>query len=72
MLAPLTDLVGTCGHTKATRARSTKKTPWHWDLCHQAAFDAIKQQLQLAREVMLAYPNYSLPFMYTPTLQQDS
>ena len=33
-------------------------------LCHQEVFDAIKQQL--AREVMLAYPDYSLPFdIYT-------
>jgi len=31
MLAPLTDLVGECGHTKNTRANKTKKWPWHWD-----------------------------------------
>ena len=64
LLAPLTDLVGECGVTKATRKNKTKKKPWYWDSSHQEAFDAIKQQL--AREVMLAYPDYSLPFdIYT-------
>ncbi len=29
MLAPLTSLVGECGQTKATRAKGTKKAPWH-------------------------------------------
>ena len=64
LLAPLTDLVGECGVTKATRKSKTKKKPWYWDTCHQEAFDAIKQCL--AREVLLAYPDYSLPFdIYT-------
>ena len=64
MIAPLTDLVGECGVTKATRKNKTKKKPWYWDSSHQEAFDAIKQQL--AREGMLAYPDYSLPFdIYT-------
>jgi hypothetical protein len=31
MLAPLTSLVGECGQTKASRAKGTKKAPWHWD-----------------------------------------
>ena len=31
MLAPLTDLVGECGQTKVTKAKGTKKVPWHWD-----------------------------------------
>jgi hypothetical protein len=31
MLAPLTSLVGECGQTKVTRAKGTKKVPWHWD-----------------------------------------
>ncbi len=30
MLAPLTSLVGECGQTKVTRAKGTKKAPWHW------------------------------------------
>ena len=42
MLAPLTDLVGECGQTKVTRAKGTKKVPWHWDEVHQRAFNAIK------------------------------
>ncbi len=29
MLAPLTSLVGECGHTKITKANKTKKRPWH-------------------------------------------
>jgi len=29
MLAPLTSLVGGCGHTKVTKALKTKKVPWH-------------------------------------------
>jgi hypothetical protein len=34
MLAPLTSLVGECGQTKSTRAKGTKKVPWHWDKVH--------------------------------------
>jgi hypothetical protein len=29
MLAPLTSLVGECGQTKVTKAKGTKKVPWH-------------------------------------------
>ena len=64
LLAPLTNLVGEYGVTKATHKSKIKKKPWYWDPCHQEAFDAIKQCL--AREVLLAYPDYSLPFdIYT-------
>ncbi len=38
MLAPLTSLVEECGQTKVTRAKGTKKVPWHWDEIHQRAF----------------------------------
>jgi hypothetical protein len=31
MLAPLTDLVGECRETKATKRNGTKKKPWRWD-----------------------------------------
>jgi hypothetical protein len=31
MLAPLTSLVGECGQTKVSKAKGTKKVPWHWD-----------------------------------------
>jgi hypothetical protein len=34
MLAPLTSLVGECGQTKVTRAKGTKKAPWHWNEVH--------------------------------------
>ena len=43
------------------RQRKTiPRKPWYSDSTHKDAFDAIKQQL--AREVMFAYPDYSLPF----------
>ncbi len=64
MLAPLTSLVGECGQTKVTRAKGTKKAPWHWDEVHQRAFDHVKGTI--AREVVLAYPDYSKVFeIYT-------
>eukprot|EP00804_Cyclotella_cryptica_P004887 CCRYP_004939-RA/>CCRYP_004939-RA protein AED:0.40 eAED:0.34 QI:0/0/0/1/1/1/2/0/530 len=64
ILAPLTNLVGECGHTKVTRANKTKKTPWRWDDIHQQAFDTVKATI--ARDVTLAYPDYSQGFeIYT-------
>ena len=60
MLAPLTDLVGECGQTKTTKAKGTKKASWHWDEIHQQAFDLVKTTL--ARDVLLAYPDYSEKF----------
>ena len=64
MLAPLTDLVGECGHTKITRAIKTKKRPWHWNAVYQKAFDDIKATI--AFDVTLAYPDYSQGFeIYT-------
>ena len=60
MLAPLTSLVGECGHTKITKAKKTKKWTWHWDEVHQIAFDNIKATI--ARDVVLAYPDYSKEF----------
>ena len=70
MLAPLTDLVGECRHTKITRANKTKQQPWHWDAVHQTAFDNIKATI--ACDVTLAYPDYLQGFeIYTdsPKLQ---
>ena len=64
MLAPLTDLVGECGHTKKTKQKGMKKRPWYWSDTHQKAFDAIKAAL--ARDVLLAYPTYGEIFeIYT-------
>jgi hypothetical protein len=64
MLAPLTSLVRECSQTKVMRAKGTKKVPWHWDEVHQRAFDHIKATI--AREVVLACPDYSKVFkIYT-------
>ncbi len=41
-LAPLTSLVGECAQTKTTKAKGTKKVPWHWDEVHQRAFNHVK------------------------------
>ena len=61
MLAPLTDLVAECGETKVTRKSGKTKKAWYWSEIHQQAFDKVKQAL--ARDVMLAYPDYSKPFV---------
>ena len=38
--------------------------PWHWDKVHQRAFNHVKATI--AREVVLAYPDYSKVFeIYT-------
>jgi hypothetical protein len=64
MLAPLTSLVGECGHTKVTKALKTKKVPWHWIEVHEKAFNDVKAII--ARDVALAYPDYSKEFeIYT-------
>jgi hypothetical protein len=64
MLAPLTSLVGECSQIKVTRAKGTKKAPWHWDEVHQRAFD--HEKAAIAREVVLAYPDFSKVFeIYT-------
>jgi hypothetical protein len=60
MLAPLILLVGECSQTKVTRVNGTKKVPWHWDEVHQRAFNHVKATS--AREVVLAYPDYSNVF----------
>eukprot|EP00804_Cyclotella_cryptica_P011519 CCRYP_019883-RA/>CCRYP_019883-RA protein AED:0.08 eAED:0.25 QI:0/-1/0/1/-1/1/1/0/404 len=60
ILAPLTNLVGECGHTKVTKANKTKKKQWHWNSIHQQAFDTVKATI--ACDVTLAYPDYSQGF----------
>jgi hypothetical protein len=57
MLTPLTSVVGECGETKVTRAKETKKVPWHLDEVYQKAFNHV--QATIARELVLAYPDYS-------------
>ncbi len=42
MLAPLTSLFGECGQTRSTKAKGTKKVPWHWDEVHQRVFNHVK------------------------------
>jgi hypothetical protein len=64
MLAPLTSLVGECSQTKSTKAKGTKKVPWHWDKVHQRAFGHVKATI--AEDIVLAYPDYSKVFkIYT-------
>jgi hypothetical protein len=64
MLAPLTSLIGEWGQTKSTKAKGTKKVPWHWDEVHQRAFNHVKATI--AKDVVLAYPDYSKVFeIYT-------
>jgi hypothetical protein len=64
ILAPLTDLVGECGETKTNRMNKTKKKPWQWDPIHQHAFDKVKAAI--AKETVLAYPDFLKPFeIYT-------
>eukprot|EP00804_Cyclotella_cryptica_P017936 CCRYP_001283-RA/>CCRYP_001283-RA protein AED:0.35 eAED:0.59 QI:0/0/0/1/0/0/3/0/343 len=60
ILAPLTNLVGECGHTNVTRTNKTKKRLWHWDDVHQQAFDTVK--VTITCDVTLAYPDYSQGF----------
>ena len=70
VLAPLTSLVGECGHTKVTRANKTKKHPWYWDTVHQKSFDDVKATV--AKDVLLAYPDYSWEFeIYTDALSKQ-
>ncbi len=70
LVAPLTDLVGECGHTKVTCKNKTKKKAWYWDQIHQDFFDKIKESL--VRDTLLAYPDYSgTPFViYTDASHQ--
>ncbi len=64
MLAPLTSLFGECSQTKTTKAKGTKKVPWHWDEVHQRAFNHIKATI--VKDLVLAYPDYSKVFeIYT-------
>eukprot|EP00804_Cyclotella_cryptica_P001444 CCRYP_003683-RA/>CCRYP_003683-RA protein AED:0.46 eAED:-0.12 QI:0/-1/0/1/-1/0/1/0/330 len=64
MLAPLTSLVGECGHTKKSKLLKVKKKPWKWTNEHQKAFDDVKATI--AKDVSLAYPDYSKGFeIYT-------
>ncbi len=63
ILAPLTSLVGECGQTTITKAKETKKVPWHWDEVYQRAFDHLKATI--AKELVLVYLDY---LRFTPML----
>ena len=70
MLAPLTSLVGECGHTKVTKANKTKKWAWYWNKVHQIGFDSVKATI--ARDVVLAYPDYLQEFeIYNDALSKQ-
>jgi hypothetical protein len=60
MLAPLTDYVGLCSKMKTTKKNKTKKKPWQLDPIHQQVF--VEVGAAIAKEVVLAYPNFSKPF----------
>ncbi len=70
MLAPLTSLVGECSQTKVAKAKGTKKVPWHWDKVHQRAVDHVKATI--AKEVVLACPNYFKKMRFTQMLLANS
>ena len=64
MLTPLTSLIVECGQTTSTKAKRTKKVPWHWDEVHQRAFNHVKATI--AKDVVLSYPYYCKVFeIYT-------
>ncbi len=57
-------MVRECGQTKSTKAKGTKKAPWHWDEVHQRAFN--HRKATIAKDVVLAYLDYSKVFkIYT-------
>ena len=58
ILAPLTDLVGECGHTKSSK---NKKRRFIWEEKHQKAFNETKKLV--CRDVMLAYPDFTKEFL---------
>ncbi len=60
MLTPLTLLVGECGQTRTSKAKGTKKVPWHLDEVHQRAFNHVKATI--AKDVVLAHPDCSKIF----------
>ncbi len=64
MLTPLTSLVGECSQTNISKAKGTKRVPWHWDEVHQRAFDHVKATI--AKDVVFAYLDYFKVFeIYT-------
>ena len=63
---PLSLTVGECGETKTTKKNKAKTKPWWWDLIHQQAFDNVKVKAAIAKETVLAYPDFLKPFeIYT-------
>jgi hypothetical protein len=67
MLAPLSEVVGKCSETKVTKAKVTKKIPWHWDEVHKQAF--YMEVGTIAKDVVLVYPNfYKLFEVYMDTV----
>ena len=70
MLALLTDLVGECGQNKVTKAKGTKKLPWHWDVKPQKDFGLVKATI--VQDIVLAYPDYSNLLRYMLMCQKRS
>jgi hypothetical protein len=65
MLAPLTSLVGECGQTKISKAKGTKKVPWHWDEVHQRAFDHVKATI--AKDIVWPIQTIQKSLRFTQT-----
>jgi hypothetical protein len=63
-------LVGECGQTKVTKSKGIKKVPWYWAEVHQKTFDNVKATI--AKEVVLAYPDFDIVLRYIPTPQLNS
>lgn len=54
---PLNDnQIGVCGEILVTKAKGTKKAPWHWDMVHQKALDMA--MTTIAKDIVLAYLDY--------------
>jgi hypothetical protein len=58
ILAPLTDLVGECGHNKNSKKNKRK---FIWEAKHQQPFDEAKKLV--CRDVMLAYLDFTKEFL---------
>ena len=57
------------GRQRQPKKNKTKNLPWKWDSIHQQAFDDVKATI--ARDVVLAYPDFTKPFEIYSDLTRD-